>query len=69
MKQILPVVVAFILAMVATLGVPFQDYWHWQLLSLFNFVVAPTLAVLWIGCFYHEINGKQNKNKILSKEK
>jgi NhaC family Na+:H+ antiporter len=45
--------------MVATLGVPFQDYWHWQLLSLFNFVVAPALAILGIGCFYHEVNGKK----------
>lgn len=41
--------------MVATLGVPFADYWHWQLLSLINFIVAPTLAVLGIGCFYHEM--------------
>lgn len=40
--------------MVATLGVPFADYWHWQLLSLVNFVVAPALAILGIGCFYHE---------------
>jgi NhaC family Na+:H+ antiporter len=40
--------------MVATLGVPFAEYWHWQLLSLINFVVAPTLALLGIGCFYGE---------------
>ena len=38
--------------MVATLGVGFADYWHWQLLSLTNLVVAPTLAILGIGCFY-----------------
>lgn len=37
--------------MVATLGVPAHDYWHRQLLSLINFVVAPTLAVLGRGCF------------------
>ena len=40
--------------MVATLGVPWEHYWPWQLLSLINFVVAPTLAILGIGCFYHE---------------
>ncbi|KAA3612370.1 MAG: Na+/H+ antiporter NhaC [Calditrichaeota bacterium] len=42
--------------MVATLGVPYQEYWHWQLLSLINFIVAPSLAILGIGCFYHEID-------------
>jgi len=46
--------------MVATLGVPWADYWHWQLLSLINFIVAPTLAVLGIGCFYHEVDAKQS---------
>lgn len=45
------------LFMVATLGVSFADYWHWQLLSLINIVVAPALAILGIGCFY-----KKNKN-------
>ena len=44
--------------MVATLNVPFADYWHWQLLSLINFVVAPTVAMLGIGCFYHEMEGR-----------
>jgi NhaC family Na+:H+ antiporter len=38
--------------MSATLGVPFTDYWHWQLLSLFNLIIAPSLAILGIGCFY-----------------
>ncbi|MFK7767263.1 MAG: Na+/H+ antiporter NhaC [Mariniblastus sp.] len=38
--------------MVATLGVPLADYWHWQLLSLCNFGVAILLAVTGIGCFY-----------------
>jgi len=42
--------------MVATLGVAWDQYWHWQLLSLFNFVVAPTLAILGVGCFYHEVD-------------
>ena len=40
------------LFMVATLGVAFEDYWHWQLLSLINIIIAPTLAILGIGCFY-----------------
>lgn len=38
--------------MSATLQVPFSEYWHWQLLSLFNIIIAPTLAILGIGCFY-----------------
>lgn len=40
------------LFMMATLGVSVADYWHWQLLSLVNFVVAPLLALTGIGCFY-----------------
>ncbi|MFT4631601.1 MAG: NhaC family Na+:H+ antiporter [Candidatus Pseudothioglobus sp.] len=40
------------LFMVATLGVPVADYWHWQLLSLTNFIIAPLLAITGIGCFY-----------------
>lgn len=40
------------LFMMATLGVSVADYWHWQLLSLVNFVVAPVLALTGIGCFY-----------------
>jgi NhaC family Na+:H+ antiporter len=42
------------LFMVATLGVPVAEYWHWQFLSLANFVVAPILAITGIGCFYEE---------------
>ena len=42
--------------MVATLGVPYADYWQWQLLSLINLVIAPLLAVLGIGCFYNEVD-------------
>lgn len=42
------------LFMVATLGVPVAEYWRWELLTLFNFVVAPTLAITGIGCFYGE---------------
>jgi NhaC family Na+:H+ antiporter len=41
------------LFMVATLGVPVADYWHWQFLSLANFIVAPVLAITGIGCFYN----------------
>ena len=40
--------------MSATLQVPFADYWHWQLLSLFNLIVAPILALTGIGCFYRD---------------
>lgn len=40
--------------MVATLGVPFNEYWNWQLLSLINIIIAPTIAVLGIGCFYND---------------
>jgi len=41
--------------MVATLGVPWSEYWYWQLLSLINLIIAPTLALLGRGCFYHEV--------------
>ncbi len=40
------------LFIVATLGLPVVDYWNWQFLSLINFVIAPTLAITGIGCFY-----------------
>ncbi|RUA11846.1 MAG: Na+/H+ antiporter NhaC [Flavobacteriia bacterium] len=46
---------------VATLGVPYADYWHWQLLSLINIIVAPLLAVTGIGCFYKEKKSKRTK--------
>lgn len=39
---------------VATLGVPYADYWHWQILSLTNIIVAPVLAITGIGCFYKQ---------------
>ena len=35
---------------VSTLGVPFSEFWHWQLLSLFNLAIAPLLAITGIGC-------------------
>ena len=37
-----------------TLGVAYGDYWHWQLLSLINLVMAPALAIMGKGCFYEE---------------
>ena len=40
------------LFMVATLGVPVADYWHWQLLTLINLLIAPILAITGIGCAY-----------------
>ena len=39
-----------------TLGVSYGEYWHWQLLSLINLIIAPTLAILGKGCFYSEDN-------------
>ncbi len=47
--------------MVATLGVPYADYWQWQLLSLINIVLAPTLAILGVGCFYEDANQDMSK--------
>jgi NhaC family Na+:H+ antiporter len=35
----------------ASLGVPVQDYWHWQLLSLINIPLAFIFAYFGIGCF------------------
>ena len=37
-----------------TLGIAYSDYWYWQLLSLINLILAPTLAILGKGCFYKE---------------
>ena len=47
------------LFVVATLGVPLADYWHWQLLTLINIIVAPLLAILGIGCFYKKDSKKK----------
>lgn len=46
---------------VGTLGIPYADYWHWQLLSLINIIIAPLLALTGIGCFYKK--DKSNKTK------
>ena len=37
-----------------TLGVSYGEYWNWQLLSLINLIMAATLAILGMGCFYKE---------------
>lgn len=47
--------------MSAALSVPFADYWHWQLFSLINLVVAPLLAITGIGCFYS--SNKKNERE------
>ena len=39
-----------------TLGVSYGEYWYWQLLSLINLIIAPTLAILGKGCFYSKDN-------------
>ncbi len=36
---------------VSILGVPYSQFWHWQLLSLINLVIAPLLALTGIGCY------------------
>lgn len=46
---------------VATLGVPFQQYWYWQFLTLINLAIAPLLAITGIGCFYK--NNTSDKRK------
>ena len=37
-----------------TLGVSFENYWHWQFLSIINLIMAPTLAILGKGCYYKD---------------
>lgn len=46
------------LYVVATLGVSFADYWHWQLLTIINLIIAPLLAITGIGCFYKKDSKK-----------
>ena len=46
----------------ATLGVSVYEYWNWQFLSLINIVVAVTLALTGIGCFYHTVK-KENQEE------
>ncbi|CAL2095185.1 Na+/H+ antiporter NhaC [Tenacibaculum sp. 190524A02b] len=54
------------LFIINTLGVPFADYWHWQLFSIFNFFMAPLLAITGIGCFYKKQH-EQTENNIHEK--
>ncbi|MCE7991836.1 MAG: sodium:proton antiporter [Roseivirga sp.] len=42
--------------MAATLGVPVTEYWHSQLMTLANLIIAPILAITGRGCFYKEKN-------------
>jgi len=49
--------------MVGALGVPWSQYWHWQLLSLINFIIAPTVALLGIGCFYNKLPTKNHEQQ------
>ena len=44
---------------VATLGVQYSDYWHWQLISLINLVIAPLFAITGIGCYLKK-DGESN---------
>ncbi len=49
----------------ATLGVPVQDYWHWQLLSLINIPLAFIFAFFGIGLFKNEnYSNKQSTNGV-----
>lgn len=48
--------------MVQTLGVSFGAYWYWQVLSLSNIVVAITLAITGIGCYYGTTASKKKTN-------
>lgn len=36
---------------IGTLDISHADYWHWQLVSLFNLVIAPLIVVLGVGCY------------------
>ena len=47
----------------STLGISATVYWHWQFIALFNYAIAVLLAITGIGCFYHEVDGKDVKNK------
>lgn len=44
--------------MAATLGVPVTEYWHWQIMTLANLIIAPMLAITGRGCFYKEMDEK-----------
>ena len=47
----------------ATLGVAVGDYWHWQLMTLINLIIAPLLAITGKGCFYNEVKEAKSDEK------
>ena len=48
----------------AALGISPIEYWHWQFVGLFSFIIAPLLAITGIGCFYHETEKEVNISKV-----
>ena len=52
------------LFMVATLGVEVHQYWHWQLLTLGNLIIAPLLAITGIGCAYGCLQTQTSNHKV-----
>ncbi len=46
--------------LVVLLGVPFGEYWYWQLLTLINLIIAPLIAILGIGCFYKKTSNEDD---------
>lgn len=51
------------LFMVATLGVPVSEYWHWQLLTLANLCIAPLLALTGVGCDYAQLTHENRRER------
>lgn len=43
-----------------TLGVAYQDFWHWHFMALTNIIIAPLFAVFGIACFIKK--GEANKS-------
>tara|TARA_Y100000814_G_scaffold283171_1_gene248883 strand:- start:451 stop:993 length:543 start_codon:yes stop_codon:yes gene_type:complete len=48
----------------ATLGVSVGEYWHWQFLSLLNFVIAIIFALTGIGVFAHESSRQSESENV-----
>lgn len=36
------------------LGISYASYAPWHLMSIINLIIAPTIAILGIGCFYEK---------------
>lgn len=51
---------------VDTLGVPFSQYWYWQILTLANLVIAALWAILGIGCFKAEPSQQKSESDLSS---